>query len=64
MDKDEIKRRINRRIEEDDDFAAEVEAALDAEDDAWLFSLILEVIGVIIEIGSSIWNWVKRQFGG
>ncbi|NJL88451.1 MAG: hypothetical protein HC916_00615 [Coleofasciculaceae cyanobacterium SM2_1_6] len=61
-DKEEILRRVTRRIEQDDEFAANVGAALDAEDDAWLFSLILDVIGVIIEIGSSIWDWVKRQF--
>jgi hypothetical protein len=35
---------------------------LDAGDEAWLLILIREVIGVIIEIGSSIFNWIKRQF--
>jgi hypothetical protein len=62
MDKNEIKRRVFRRIDEDDQFAGNVEAALDAGDDAWLLALIIDVVGVIIEIGSSIWNWLRQQF--
>ena len=62
MDKDEIKRRINRRIDADDRFAENVKSALDVEDEAWLLSLIAEVIGFIIDVGSSIWEWVVDQF--
>jgi hypothetical protein len=60
--KEEIARRVTQKIQQDDEFATNLEAALDAEDDIWLFSLIAEVIGGIIQIGSSIWDWVKRQF--
>lgn len=62
MDKDEIKRRINQRIDVDDTYATNLQAALDANDEAWLLALIVEVIGIVIEIGTSIWNWIKRQF--
>jgi hypothetical protein len=62
MDKNDIKRRVFRRIDEDDQFADNVEAALDAGDDAWLLALIIDVVGAIIEIGSSIWNWLRQQF--
>lgn len=62
VDKEEIKRRIIRRIDNDDQYAANISKALNAGDEAWLLTLIIEVIGVIIEIGSSIFNWIKRQF--
>jgi hypothetical protein len=44
VDKEEIKRRINRRIDNDDQYAANISAALDAGDEAWLLILIREVI--------------------
>ncbi|MBE9007118.1 hypothetical protein IQ259_19110 [Fortiea sp. LEGE XX443] len=58
MDKNEIKRRIAQRIDADDRFAGQVKTALDANDTAWLIQLIYEVIGIVIQIGSDIWNWL------
>jgi hypothetical protein len=62
MDKEEIKRRFNRRIDEDDKFAGNVKTALDTEDTVWLLRLIREVIGVIIEIVGPIWEWITGLF--
>ena len=61
MDKERIKQRMCQRIDQDDIYAADVQQALDTEDDAWLMALIA-MIGIIIEIGSAIWNWIKSGF--
>jgi hypothetical protein len=58
MDKETIKRRINSKIDEDDEFADNLGQALEAGNNAWILDLIYAVIGVFIEIGSSIWNWI------
>ena len=62
MDKDEIKRRINARIDLDGNFADQVGSALEA--GAWeiIAQLIADAIGFVIEIASDIWEWLKRQF--
>lgn len=57
-----MKRRVNKRIDDDDKFAANVGIALDTQDDAWLARLIGEVIGVIIVVGSAIWDWITELF--
>jgi hypothetical protein len=49
MDKDELTRRLRRRMEQDDDFAENIEEALDTEDDSWLYELVRSVIGTAIE---------------
>lgn len=58
MDKETIKSRINNRIDQDNEFADNLGQALEAEDNAWILQLIYSVIGIFIEIGSSIWNWI------
>ncbi|MBD2297050.1 hypothetical protein [Nostoc sp. FACHB-190] len=59
MDKEELKRKINTRIDTDNGFAENLRDALDANDTAWLIKLIYEVIGIVIQIGSDIWNWLR-----
>ncbi len=47
MTKQEMKARINSRIDEDDEYAQNVGAALEANDESWLESLVRQVIGVV-----------------
>ncbi|MCC5627325.1 hypothetical protein LC613_03760 [Nostoc sphaeroides CHAB 2801] len=54
----DIKSRIAQRIDADDNFASQLEQALDTNDTSWLAQLIYEVIGIVIQIGSDIWNWL------
>ncbi|NEO83551.1 MAG: hypothetical protein F6J87_04715 [Spirulina sp. SIO3F2] len=63
MNKEDIKRRVLDRIDRDDSYAAQVQNALDMEDDIFLMELILDVIGIVIDIGTSVWNWLKQTFG-
>ncbi len=63
MDKDEIKRRLNKRIDEDNAFANQMSQALDAKNNDWLLRLIQKVICVIFdEISSDILNWLSNKF--
>lgn len=57
MTKDEIKRRLFKRIDEDDEFASEVEMALEQENDRWLRDLIVLVIGYVID---AVFDWLRR----
>jgi hypothetical protein len=59
MDTNEIKRRINQRIDTDSKFAGQMKTALDANDSAWLIQLIRDVIGIAIQVGSDIWYWLR-----
>jgi hypothetical protein len=64
MNKEEIKRRLNRRIDQDDTFASNISNALDANDESWLEELIAEVIGIVIQVVlSEILNWLRIQYG-
>lgn len=62
MDKEEIKRRLNKRIDEDDQLASDVGEAISTGNDSWLSDLIFQVIGIVVAIGSAIWNWLTGNF--
>lgn len=59
MNKEELKRRINRRIDEDEEYAEDFEMALDMANEAWLLELIADVIGYLIE---ATWSWLQSLF--
>ena len=59
MNKEELKRRINRRIDEDEEYAEDFEMALDMANEAWLLELIADVIGYLIE---ATWSWLQCLF--
>ncbi len=61
LDKATIKRRINTKIDEDDKFAEDLGQALETGNNAWILELIYVVLGIFIEIGSSIWNWITGK---
>jgi hypothetical protein len=63
VNKEEIKRRLNRRIDEDDNYAKQVQKALETQNDYLLALLINEVVDFVIEVGTAIWDWIRRQFG-
>lgn len=60
--KEEIKRRLCQRLDEDEEFLGKIGEAVNKQDDEFLLLLIKEVIGQVIEISSSIWKWFKRLF--
>ena len=60
--KEEIKRRLCERLDEDEEFLGKIGEAVNKQDDEFLLLLIKEVIGQVIEISSSIWKWFKRLF--
>lgn len=62
MDKSLIKQMVNKRIDEDDAYAEQVTIAIMMGNDDWLADLIAQVIGVVIEAASDLWQWIKRQF--
>jgi len=49
MDKEEIKRRLAERIDEDDEFASSVQEALEAKDKHWLSTLLEQALGFLKE---------------
>jgi len=62
MNKHEVLRRIERKMDEDDNFARDIANAVEAENDYWLMELIGNIIGVVIEIASDIWDWISDFF--
>lgn len=61
MTEEEILRRISNKIKADTNFKDQIEGALKAQDDSWLMQL-LRGIGIIIQIGTAIWNSIVTWF--
>lgn len=61
-DKEELKRRINERIDKDDSFSEQAEKAIKAGAFEALLELIARVLGFVIRRGTQIWDWLQRLF--
>jgi hypothetical protein len=61
MTEEEIIRRVTNKIKTDKGFANNIAEALETQDDNWLMGL-LRTIGIIIQIGTAIWNSIVNWF--
>jgi len=58
INKGEIKRRVNHRMDEDFGYKIQVNLAFHLKNEVWMSELVSEVVGFIIEIGSEILKWL------
>ncbi|EDN70873.1 hypothetical protein BGP_0918 [Beggiatoa sp. PS] len=49
-------------MRQDEVFARNLERAVETENDYWLMELIGNVIGVVVEFASDIWDWLRDIF--
>lgn len=61
MTEEEIIRRVTEKLKTDKSFSTQIGEALKAQDDNWLMQL-LRGIGIIIQIGTAIWNSIATWF--
>lgn len=61
MTEEEIIRRVTEKLKTDKSFSKQIGEALEAQDDSWLMQL-LRGIGIIIQIGTAIWNSIVTWF--